>query len=103
MRKFVDILYQAIAALNRSSAKAQETAQTHEKAYSYALSLQERMDHLLAHYGLEHLITREAFGDFHDVPFEQGFLLLVPILEAQKIEIEELRAKVIWGDSDTRG
>lgn len=55
------------------------------------LDYEERFDRLLAHYGLEHLIDTNA---------NLGWLRVVPLLEKMKDEIEELRAKDIWGDSN---
>ena len=70
----------------------------HEAAYRRILDLQDRFDRLLTHYGLDDLVDT-----FHEVSNDQNFLLLVPLIEAQKKELEELRSLVIWGDSDTRG
>lgn len=97
------LIFNTLTSLNRQSERAIVVSKEREHAYTHALDLQERMDRLLVHYGLEGTISREAFGDFHDVPFEQGYLLLVPILEAQKRTIDELRDRIIWGDDLGRG
>lgn len=69
----------------------------HLEQHRQTLLLHDRFDRLLVHYGLDDLVG------WPEIPADQCYLMLIPLLEAQKKEIEELRAKVIWGDCDTKG
>jgi len=98
MGSVAQFLKRIFSRLRKLTPEGADVPDEYEAIYQRLYALQDRFDKMLTHHGLDDLVDT-----FHAISTEQNFLLLIPLIEAQQKEIDELRSLVIWGDPDTKG